>query len=226
MAKTVGIIGGTGGMGKGFAIRWAQNHPILVGSRDAARAADAAASYQKEADAIYGTQTSITGGANPEVAENSDILILSIPYGNIDATCPGILSRVRDGCTVVSPIVPMEKTDTGFEFIPFRDSGAKTSHESVAAHMKDGGRSLVSAFHVISEKKLANPSVTLDYDIFVCGDDERATDEICGFISEVEGLRPILLGPGKLAYMAEIATPLLLNAMIRNKMRNPGIKLV
>ena len=226
MAKTVGIIGGTGGMGKGFAMRWARSHPILVGSRDAARAADAAASYQKEADAAYGGQScSITGGANPEVAENSDILILSIPYGNIDATCPGVLPRVRDGCTVVSPIVPMEKTDAGFEFIPFRDS-AKTSHESVAAHMKDGGRSLVSAFHVISEKKLANPTVALDYDIFVCGDDERATDEICGLISEVEGLRPILLGPGKLAYMAEIATPLLLNAMIRNKMRNPGIKLV
>ena len=226
MAKTVGIIGGTGGMGKGFAIRWAQNHPILVGSRDAARASDAAAAYQKEAEAIYGGQTvSITGGANPEVAENSDILILSIPYGNIDATCPGILPRVRDGCTVVSPIVPMEKTDVGFEFIPIK-YGAKTSHESVAAHMGDGGRSLVSAFHVISEKKLANPAVTLDYDIFVCGDDERATDEICGFISEIEGLRPILLGPGKLAYMAEIATPLLLNAMIRNKMRNPGIKLV
>ena len=225
MAKTVGIIGGTGGMGKGFAMRWAQNHPILIGSRDAARAAEAAAAYQKEADAIYGVQTDITGGANPEVAENSDILILSIPYGNIDATCPGILPRVGDGCTVVSPIVPMEKTDAGFEFIPMKH-GAKTSHESVAAHMRDGGRGLVSAFHVISEKKLANPEVKLDYDIFVCGDDKRATDEICGFISEIEGLRPILLGPGKLAYMAEIATPLLLNAMIRNKMRNPGIKLV
>ena len=225
MAKTVGIIGGTGGMGKGFAMRWAQNHPILIGSRDAARAAEAAAAYQKEADAIYGVQTDITGGANPEVAENSDILILSIPYGNIDATCAGILPRVGDGCTVVSPIVPMEKTDAGFEFIPMKH-GAKTSHESVAAHMSDGGRGLVSAFHVISEKKLANPEVKLDYDIFVCGDDKRATDEICGFISEIEGLRPILLGPGKLAYMAEIATPLLLNAMIRNKMRNPGIKLV
>lgn len=225
MAKTVGIIGGTGGMGKGFAMRWAQNHPILIGSRDAARAAEAAAAYQKEADAIYGVQTDITGGANPEVAENSDILILSIPYGNIDATCAGILPRVGDGCTVVSPIVPMEKTDAGFEFIPMKH-GAKTSHESVAAHMRDGGRCLVSAFHVISEKKLANPEVKLDYDIFVCGDDKGATDEICGFISEIEGLRPILLGPGKLAYMAEIATPLLLNAMIRNKMRNPGIKLV
>ena len=223
----VGIIGGTGGMGKGFALRWAAtpaNHSIMIGSRDGQRARDAAASYKKEVDAAHGTDADITGGDNVEVAKESDILILSIPYGNIDATCSAILPHIPDGCTVVSPIVPMEKTDVGFEFIPFRDN-AKTSHESVAAHMKDAGR-LVSAFHVISEKKLANPDVALNYDIFVCGDDNESVGVICDFISEIDGLRPIRIGPGKLAYMAEISTPLLLNVMIRNKMKNPGIKMV
>ncbi len=38
----IGIIGGTGGMGKGFALRWSQNHDVIIGSRDAARAADSA----------------------------------------------------------------------------------------------------------------------------------------------------------------------------------------
>lgn len=222
---TIGIIGGTGGMGKGFAIRWSQNHHIMIGSRDASRAADTATLYKKEADAIYEKPTSITGDDNLAVAKNSDILILSIPYANIDSICPEILPHVKESCIVVSPIVPMEKTDVGFEFLPIRDDNAKTSHETVSNHMNDNGK-LVSAFHVISEKKLVNPNITLDYDIFVCGDDKDALEIICNFISEVEGLRPIKLGPGKLAYMAEIATPLLLNAMIRNKMRNPGIKLV
>ena len=35
----IGIIGGTGGMGKGFAFRWCKNHDIIIGSRDAERAA-------------------------------------------------------------------------------------------------------------------------------------------------------------------------------------------
>jgi len=35
-----------------------------------------------------------------------------------------------------------------------------------------------------------------------------------------------LLGPGSLSYLAEIATPILLNAMIKNKMKNPGIKII
>ena len=34
----VGIIGGTGGMGKGFAIRWCKDHNVVIGSRDAERA--------------------------------------------------------------------------------------------------------------------------------------------------------------------------------------------
>jgi len=45
-------------------------------------------------------------------------------------------------------------------------------------------------------------------------------------ITEIKNLRPILLGPGSLSYLAEVATPILLNAMIKNKMKNPGIKII
>lgn len=221
----IGIVGGTGAMGRGFALRWSNNHHIMIGSRDARRAADSASAYGEAAAALYGRPLTVTGGDNLAVARDSDVLILSIPYENIDVVCPAILPSVRDDCVVVSGIVPMTRTDAGFEFVPYVNQ-RKTAHESVASHMRDGGRRLVSAFHVISEKKLADPKIKLDYDIFVCGDDEEATDIVGRLITEIEGLRPIRLGPGRLAYMAEIATPLLLNAMIRNKMPNPGIKLV
>ena len=85
---------------------------------------------------------------------------------------------------------------------------------------------LVSAFHTISEKKLIDPKLVLDSDIFVCGDDENAVNIVNSLIREVKNLRPILLGPGSLSYLAETATPILLNAMIKNKMKNPGIKII
>ena len=50
----VGIIGGTGGMGKGFALRWSQNHEVIVGSRDAARAAESASEYTNLAKEAFG----------------------------------------------------------------------------------------------------------------------------------------------------------------------------
>jgi predicted dinucleotide-binding enzyme len=66
----------------------------------------------------------------------------------------------------------------------------------------------------------------LDYDIFVAGDDKESVQVVNDLINEIEGLRPIYLGPGALAYLVEMSTPLLLNAMIRNKMKNPGIKII
>ncbi len=221
----IGIIGGTGGMGKGFALRWCKNHEILIGSRDAQRASDAATEYLQTAKQAFGSiNGKISGTDNDSVATQSDVLILSIPYENIDSVCSGLLGKIKDNCTVISPIVPMTKTDIGFEFIPLKEN-KPFSHQMVQKHMKNKNK-LVSAFHVISEKKLVDPTFTLDYDIFVCGDDKESIDVVNGLIGEISGLRPIFLGSGALAYLAEISTPLLLNAMIKNKMKNPGIKIL
>ena len=221
----IGIIGGTGGMGKGFAIRWSKNHNIIIGSRDADRAATSAEEYTTLAKEAYGQiNGTISGKDNNAVASDSEILILSIPYDNIDSICSQILSEINEKCIVISPIVPMTKTDVGFECVAIKDN-KPFSHQMVEKHMKDKTR-LVSAFHVISEKKLANPTLTLDYDIFVAGDSKESVEIVNNLINEIEGLRPIYLGPGALAYLVEMSTPLLLNAMIRNKMKNPGIKII
>jgi NADPH-dependent F420 reductase len=221
----VGIIGGTGGMGKGFALRWSKNNDVIVGSRDAARAASSAEEYTNLAKESFGQiNGTITGKDNLSVAKESDVLVLSIPYENIDSLCSEILPEIKDGCVVVSPIVPMVKTDVGFEFIPIKEN-KPYSYQLVSKYLKDKSK-LVSAFHVISEKKLVNPTLELDYDIFVCGDDKNSVEVVNRLINEIQGLRPIYLGPGELSYMAEIATPLLLNAMIRNKIKNPGIKII
>jgi hypothetical protein len=221
----IGIIGGTGGMGKGFAFRWCKNHNVIIGSRDADRAASTAAEYTTQAVDAYGKiDGTITGKDNLSVAKESQILVLSIPYDNIDSICSQILPEISEDCVVVSPIVPMTKTDTGFECVAIKEN-KPFSHQTVEKHMKDKTK-LVSAFHVISEKKLINPTLALDYDIFVAGDSKESVEVTNGLINEIEGLRPIYLGPGTLAYLVEMCTPLLLNAMIRNKMKNPGIKII
>ena len=221
----IGIIGGTGGMGKGFSIRWCSNHEILIGSRDARRAEDAAKEYTNLATKEYNsTKRNIRGNDNVSVAKEADVLVLSIPYENIDSICSQLLPNVKDSCIVISPIVPLTKTDAGFELISFKEK-KPSAFELVQKYMKDKSK-LVSAFHTISEKKLIDPKLVLDSDIFVCGDDENAVNIVNGLIKEIKNLRPILLGPGSLSYLAETATPILINAMIKNKMKNPGIKII
>ncbi|MDE1725212.1 MAG: NADPH-dependent F420 reductase [Thaumarchaeota archaeon] len=221
----IGIIGGTGGMGKGFALRWCENHDILIGSRESGKAEEAAREYTSLAQKEYSTfKGAITGKDNITVAKESDVLVLSIPYENIDVICSQLLPNVKDSCIVISPIVPLTKTDVGFEFISFKDK-KPSAFELVQNHMKNKSR-LVSAFHTVSEKKLVDPKLILDSDIFVCGDAEDSISIARQLITEIRNLRPILLGPGSLSYLAEVATPILLNAMIKNKMKNPGIKII
>lgn len=221
----IGIIGGTGGMGKGFALRWCVNHDVLIGSRDTIKASQAALEYSKSATELYGSiKGKITGSDNVSIAKESDVLVLSIAYENIDSTCPDILSNIKNDCIVISPIVPMTKTNSGFEFISFIEK-KPSAFNMVQKHMKDKTK-LIAAFHTVSEKKLADPNLILDFDIFICGDDQKSIETVSGLVREIKNLRPLILGPGSLSYLAEVATPILLNAMIRNKMKNPGLKIV
>jgi NADPH-dependent F420 reductase len=221
----IGIAGGTGGMGEGFALRWCQKHDVVVGSRDAQKAREAAENYVRTAKQTYGNIAgSISGSDNISFGNDIDVLILSIPYEFIDDTCGKLAGKLRDDCIVVSPIVPMARTEAGFVYIPL-EQGKEEAAEMVANKLPPRPR-VVSAFHTISESKLKNLHQSLDADTFICGDDQNAISKLKVLIDEISGLRPVYLGPLALTYQAEILTPMCLNAAKRNKLKNPGVKLV
>lgn len=232
----IGIVGGTGGMGEGFALRWCVNHQIVIGSRDKNKASEVANNYMKIAQEFYkdknigggsgngGNGGNITGENNFDLIKDLDILILSIPYESINDTCSKLSQDISDSCIVVSPIVPMKWTEKGFRYIPFEE-GKKTAAELVADNFKLRSR-IVSAFHTISEVKLKKLELTLDADTYICGDDTSVVEKIKGLVSEIPGLRPIYLGELSMTYQAEVLTPMLLNGAKKNKLKNPGLKLV
>ncbi|MGH9921435.1 MAG: NADPH-dependent F420 reductase [Nitrososphaerales archaeon] len=222
----IGIVGGTGGMGEGLALRWCLNHEVVVGSREAQKAIDAAAVYSKLVSEAYGSRMKggITGNENFSMAKECDLLVLSIPYEYIDDMCGKLAAVVKDNCIVVSPIVPMKKGDDGFEYTPMRN-GSASAAEMVANKMPPRSR-IVSSFHTISEVKLKHVNESLDCDIFVCGDDANAVKIVSGLVGEISGLRPVYLGPLSVSYQAEMMTPMLLNAAKQNKLKHPGLKIV
>jgi NADPH-dependent F420 reductase len=224
----IGIVGGTGGMGEGFALRWCANHQIVIGSRDKNKAAEVASNYNKIAQEFYKDKKtiggSISGDNNFDLVKGLDILILSIPYESINDTCSKLSQDVSDNCIIISPIVPMKWTEKGFTYIPFEE-GKKTAAELVADNFKSRSR-IVSAFHTISEAKLKNLELTLDADTYICGDDTSVVEKIKELVSEIQGLRPIYLGQLSMTYQAEVLTPMLLNGAKKNKLKNPGLKLV
>ena len=231
----IGIVGGTGGMGEGFALRWCANHQIVIGSRDKNKAAEVASNYMKIAQEFYKDKINgggggigegnISGDNNFDLGKKDlDILILSIPYESINDTCSKLSQDISDSCIIISPIVPMKWTEKGFTYIPFEE-GKKTAAELVADNFKSRSR-IVSAFHTISEVKLKKLELTLDADTYICGDDTSVVEKIKELVSDIQGLRPIYLGPLSMTYQAEVLTPMLLNGAKKNKLKNPGLKLV
>lgn len=223
----IGIVGGTGGMGEGFALRWCTNHQIVIGSRDKNKAAEVASNYMKIAQEFYKDKMiggNISGDNNFDLVKDLDILILSIPYESINETCSKLAQDISDSCIIISPIVPMKWTEKGFTYIPFEE-GKKPAAELVADNFKSRSR-IVSAFHTISEVKLKKLELTLDADTYICGDDMSVVEKIKELVSEIQGLRPIYLGELSMTYQAEVLTPMLLNGAKKNKLKNPGLKLV
>jgi len=221
----IGIIGGTGGMGEGFALRWSFNHDILIGSRDKQKAEKAAEDTLSNIKSIYGDKVkgTISGNDNISIARDSDVLILSIPYDNIYGTCKDISNAISENCIVISPIVPMGRNYNGFYYIPMEE-GKKSAGVLVAENLPR--RKVVSAFHTISEIKLRDLKNPMNIDTFVCTDNKESLSTINGLISEIEGLRSIYLGALSLSYQAEVITPMILNASKQNKLKHPGIKLI
>lgn len=213
-------------MGEGFALRWSFRHDVIIGSREVQKAKDAAETYAKVAKESYGNRMtgSISGDENLAVTRSSDILLLSIHYEHIADMCSQLSKEVRDDCIVITPIVPMEKTGAGFVYIPL-EQAKKPAAEIVADNLPPRSR-IVSAFHTISEARLKNITESLDSDTFVCGDDRNIVSTVNSLISEIAGLRSIYLGPLSISYQAEILTPMLLNSAHRNKIKNPGIRIV
>ena len=222
----IGIIGGTGGMGEGFALRWGFNHDVLIGSRDKQKAEKAAEDALSNIKSIYADKVkgTISGNDNISIARDSEVLILSIPYDNIYGTCKDISNAISENCIVISPIVPMGRNDNGFYYIP-AEEGKKSAGVLVAENLP-GCNKVISAFHTISEIKLRDLKNPMNIDTFVCTDNKESLSTVNGLIGEIEGLRSIYLGSLSLSYQAEVITPMILNASKQNKLKHPGIKLV
>ena len=118
----------------------------------------------------------------------------------------------------------MGKNEKGFYYIPLEEG--KKSAAMVVAENLPNCSNIVSAFHTISEVKLKNIKNPLDADTFICTDNKEALSTVTNLIKEINGLRPIYLGPLSLSYQAEVMTPMILNASKQNKLKHPGIKLV
>lgn len=94
------------------------------------------------------------------------------------------------------------------------------------ARLLPGDVPLVSAFHTVPARKLANLATTIDQDVVFLADHAEAKQTIMRLAEEITGIHPIDGGKLATSALVESITPLLINLAIVNKKKNLAIKFV
>mgnify|MGYP000861902814 CR=1 FL=1 len=214
----VGIVGGTGEIGEGMALRLSQIMDVCVGSRDPHKAqetCDICLNSAKEC----GIDCSVRGGTNQEVVDESDIIILAIPFKHVASTIEGISGWEEK--IVVSPVNPMERRDY-FVYAPPPEGSAALLIQKL---LPPSAR-LCTAFNNIAGNRWRDISCELEYSVPVCGDDAHAKQVVMGLVNRISSLTAYDAGPLASSHIVESITPLLLNVARFNKMKDVGIRFV
>lgn len=226
----IGILGGTGNMGRGLALRLSLKHDILVGSRDGEKARRVASSLTRLAMGFYqsGMKGSITGVLNEEAVEGSELVIESLPPEVAVGFLRGLRGRIRAEHIVVSCVVPMTRRKKLFYWTPIAVEGQAVSEKSAAEFIQEVAwpAKVVSAFQTVPAPYLSNLDSILNLDVLIAGDDELAVSKVSSIVRDIPNLRPLRVGPLENSKWIESLTPLLLNAAILNGLHEPSIRIV
>lgn len=218
MPSPVTIIGATGDLGFGLALRLAQaGVPVVIGSRDAGRAAEAAERVQQQ---VPGAD--VRGLANPDAAAAADLVVLSVPFASQAPTLRSLREALRAGTLLLDVTVPLATAVGGRPtrvLNVWQGSAAQQAQELVPA-----GVTVVSGLHTVAAKHLADLDHGFDEDVLVCGDDRDAKRRVAELIALVPGLRPIDAGRLEMARITEQLTALTIGINIRHK-ATAGLKI-
>ena len=212
------IVGGTGALGFGLALRLAAaGLEVVIGSRDAGRAAEAATRVRDRVSNAH-----VAGMENAEAAALGEIVFLTVPFRAQSENLTNLKGTLREGQILVDATVPLAAAVSGKATrllgVP-QGSAAEQAQEMVP-----DGVTVISALHSVDASTLSDLGKELDQDVLVCGDRKLPKLKVAELIGLIPGLRPVNAGALETARFVEALTPLLISVNIRNK-SHAGVRL-
>ena len=212
--KKIAIIGGTGALGSGLALRWARaGHSVTIGSRDATRAAKTAAALTEKAGAV------ILGKGNTEAAAENDLVVMAVPYASQQATLDAVKPHL-DSKILVDVTVPLMPPKVRTVQLPAGGSVAKAVQEELGEGVR-----VVSAFQNVAAAHLSNLDHAIDCDVLVCGNDKAARATVIK-LAEDGGMKAWHAGRIDNSAVAEALTSVLIFLNGTYKLDGAGIRIV
>jgi NADPH-dependent F420 reductase len=213
MAEPIPIIGGTGALGWGLALRLAvAGQPVVIGSRSAERAGQAEARLREAA-----REAEVEGLVNEDAARRGPIVFLTVPFRAQSENLNNLREALEPGQILVDCTVPTAAAVGG--------KGTRTvgvwqgSAAQQAQEMVPDGVTVVAALHTVSAPALGDPDAELDEDVLICGDRKADKARVARIVELVPGLRAVNAGALETARIVEQLTPLLISINVRYKAR-------
>ena len=207
------VIGGTGNLGHALAGRWARaGYEIIIGSRSADKAAEAAGQLVTASDGVPAR-----GLSNYEAALEADIVVVAVPFASQESILGAIADAVGSKL-VVDTTVPLVPPKVARAQMPDAGSAAMTAR----AVLGDDAR-LVSAFHNVAAHKLKQDG-DVDCDVLIFGDDPADREAVVE-LAQAVGMRGIHCGPLANSVAAEALTSILIGINKRYKADGAGIRI-
>ena len=196
-ALSIGIVGGTGNLGEALARRWLKaGYSIQIGSRTAEKAGTTADKLATE------LQCQVVSGSNADIAKNSDLIVITVPFSAQEATLQDIKEHVQ-GKIVVDTTVPLMPPKVMRVQMPEEGSAAARAEKILGDNVQ-----LVSAFHSVAAHRLATDD-EIHCDVMVFGDKKAARQTIVE-LANAAGLRGIHAGALVNSVAAEALTSILI----------------
>jgi 8-hydroxy-5-deazaflavin:NADPH oxidoreductase len=204
-------------------VRWSiAGTPIVIGSRDAGRAAEAAARVIERAKEGGAQEPRVEGLQNEEAAARANTVVLSVPFRAQAENLGNLRNSLQPQTTLVDATVPLAAAIGGRAT---RTLGVwQGSAAQQALEMAPRGVTVVSAFHTVSAVALSDPATELDEDVLIAGDDRKAKDHVAELVTRIPGLRPVDCGDLEVARILEQLTPMLISVNKRHKVKHSGIR--
>ena len=211
---TIAILGGAGKEGGGLALRWADaGHHVVIGSRDPARAQEAAAAI----NATLGREAA-SGTDNLSAAEKAELVVLAVPYAAQQATVAAVRAALS-GKILIDVTVPLVPPKVAQVQLPEGGSAVEAVQTMLGEAVK-----VVSAFQNISAHHLTHLGEAVDCDVLVCADDKDAGELVVGLAREI-GLGAFYAGVLANSVVAEALTSVLIALNRRYKVPGAGIRI-
>jgi 8-hydroxy-5-deazaflavin:NADPH oxidoreductase len=206
----IGIVGGTGKLGSGLAVRWARaGHSIAIGSRDGAKARAHVAELAKKGCAAE-------GGDNAWAAREGEVVVLAVPYEAHAETVRAIAEGAA-GKVLLDTTVPLKPPKVSRVQLPAGQAAALETQGLVGASTL-----VVAALHHVSAAHVADPAHAIECDVLVAGDDARAKSVVIALVRDL-GARGLDAGPLVNAIALESLTPVLIHLNRTYKSSGAGV---